>query len=130
MLISTTSGFDHDTIKEDLIKSLGGTPTWPLPNLKPSTERDFWRWLSLWTPSAIAWDSIQVDGRSATLRLFWYDHSSLTGGGFAVLPAWEEVKYYTWTDCAHQFEHRLLGNCWHEYTCPVCKRSYEVDSSG
>ena len=32
------------------------------------------------------------------------------------------------TPCVHEYEYKLLGNCWHGYTCKHCGYSYTIDS--
>ena len=32
------------------------------------------------------------------------------------------------TPCQHEYEHELLGNCYHGYTCKHCGDIYAIDS--
>lgn len=126
--------------KVALLKALGiehdhGDPRWPLPNLKPSTEREYWGWRSSCSFRAEAWcGHKQIDGRWATLMLYFVGHSSHIAGGFAVAYFYEygkeEVRYFTWGACDHDFSGRNAGHCLTRYKCAKCGASYDVDSSG
>jgi hypothetical protein len=108
---------------------------WPLPNMKSSTEKDFWGWRSTWGFAGEAWGGqIKIDGQWATILLYFCGEGGHNGkGGFAVAVyreyKRERVEYFTWSHCDHVYEGSRLGNCWHKYTCSKCGHSYEVDSS-
>lgn len=115
-----------------------------LPNLKQSSERDFWGWRSSMRFKIEAWvGQIEVpphfllegERKWGTLILYFLDSAQFIGGGFAVVvntngPGTESVKYFTWRACEHAFQHRSTGTCQHEYTCTKCGAKYDVDSSG
>lgn len=111
-------------------------PAWPLPNMKEVKATDFWGHRSSWHFPAELWvGQMQIDGAWATLMLYWVDNAHLINGGYAVAvfsrrQQDDDVRYYEWRACAHEFTHRSKGNCWHEYTCNKCGKSYDVDSSG
>lgn len=109
---------------------------WPLPNMKDSTERDFWGWRASSSFRLEAWcDSVTVDGEHATLLTFFLDSGHFIDGGFAVAVIYRgtvahHARYFEWRACDHKFAHRTTGNCQHRYTCERCKKTYDVDSSG
>lgn len=126
--------------KADFRKALGletdhVQPTWPLPNLKPSTEKEFWGWRSSYSWKGEAWiGSVPINGEYATVILYFVGHSSFIGGGFAVAYFHryreERVEYFEWCACEHQFSEKNIGNCLNRYTCAKCGEAYDVDSSG
>jgi len=117
-----------------------------MPNVEFVTEKEFWGWRSIRGFKAEAWCQNGVrrsprttpDGKSmegwATMLIYFVDHAHYIDGGFGVLYFHsygnEEVRYFGWRKCAHDFTHRSTGNCQHEYTCTKCGKSYDVDSSG
>lgn len=139
MLINHVRSADEKTMKPVLnalgCKSEWAVPGWPLPNLKDSSEKEFWGWRASYTfPVEISVGSVQIEGRWANLMIYWLGHSQFIDGGFAVAVfreyQKEEVRYYEWRACDHVFTHKNTGNCQHQYTCEKCGKSYDVDSSG
>lgn len=117
-----------------------------MPNVKFVTESEFWGWRASSGFRAEAWcqnriakspratpDGKEMDGW-ATMLLFFVDRAHYIDGGFGVLYFHsygnEEVRYFGWRKCDHDFTHKSTGNCQHEYTCTKCGKSYDVDSSG
>lgn len=108
---------------------------WPLPNMKPATETGFWGWRSSYSFRGEIWcGQKKIDGRWATIILFWMNHSQFIAGGFAVAVfreyGKEETRYFEWRACDHKFNEKNAGHCLHRYTCERCGASYDVDSSG
>jgi hypothetical protein len=141
MLINkVSSATNDDKTKAKMFAALGIEKgyqrlTWPLPNMKPSTEKDFWGWRSSYTFSMEIWvGQIRIGEEWANVMLYWLGHSQFIDGGFAVAAfrqyQKERVEYFEWRACDHKFTHKTIGNCQHLYTCEHCKKSYEVDSSG
>src|SRR5690348_10867701 len=92
MLINkvSSSTADDETFRKMLaalnIQERWQTPAWPLPNMKPSTESDFWGWRASYGYSMEIWvGQIRVGDEWANLLLYWLGHSQFIGGGFAVL---------------------------------------------
>jgi hypothetical protein len=139
LLINAITSADEAT-KAPVLKALGckgewSTPAWPLPNLKEASERDFWGWRSSYSFKVEIWTGqLKIDGRWANLMIYWVGHSQFIGGGFAVAYFHqyqkEEVRYYEWRACEHEFTEKNIGNCLHRYTCKKCGEAYDVDSSG
>jgi hypothetical protein len=131
-----------------------------MPNRKEVDERAFWGWRSSYTFKGEAWlgqiktAEVAPDtaGKSyqhpewGTLLLYLVDHSTMAGGGFAVVycygardwnkeedkPDMKSVRYFEWTKCDHEkhgWASKNTGNCLNRYTCKGCGYSYEVDSS-
>jgi hypothetical protein len=48
-----------------------------------------------------------------------------TANGWSVDPS----EYTACRAAKHPLNERKLGNCYYEYTCPVCNISFRVDSS-
>jgi hypothetical protein len=130
-------------------------PAWPLPNMKEVNERDFWGWRSSYSFEAEVWfgqiKTAEVDPTSqfghpewGVLLVYLVDHSSMAGGGFAVVynynardcnapedkPGAKSVRYFKWVNCVHEFAQRNIGNCLNRYTCNKCGASHDIDSSG
>lgn len=132
-----------------------------MPNRVEVDERAFWGWRSSYSFKAEAWlgqiKTADVDPSTAdksyqhpewgTLLLYLVDHSSMEGGGFAVVynynarewnaeqdkEGMKSVRYFKWIACNHDehgWERKNTGNCLNRYTCKSCGASYEVDSSG
>lgn len=106
---------------------------WPPPNLKKSDEKTFWGHRSVWSFVAEAHgDKININGGWADTLLYFCGGGHRAKGGFAVLVFYHpeyRVEYYEWTKCQHEFDTKVLGNCWRKHTCKKCDASYEVDSS-
>jgi hypothetical protein len=141
MLISKLSSASaDDKTKAAMLAALGiekdyQQPSWPLPNMKPSGEKDFWDWRSTYTFSMEIWvGQIKIGDEYANLMLYWLGHSQFIDGGFAVAVfrryQKERVEYFEWRACDHKFKSRNTGNCLTEYTCEKCHKSYDIDSSG
>jgi hypothetical protein len=126
-----------------------GEPSWPLPNMKPSDESEFWGSMSSWghyfTRASLR--TMQLEDSSgkkrwANVHLYFVDVMQRRSGGFAVVKFYDEyvgkypdgkyvgeVQYFTWNKCDHVFKEKNIGRCLHLYTCEKCGDSYEVDSS-
>ncbi len=127
---------------QSLMDSLGvekchNNPTWPLPNMKESTESEFWHYRTGHNFSSEAWcGNVVVDGKHATMMVYGVTHGHRGDGGFAILFFYEyplekaRTEYYTFSKCDHEFNCENIGRCEHRYTCAKCNKSYEVDSSG
>lgn len=141
MLVNKVTGASpEDKQIREMFESLGikdkyQQPAWPLPNMKSSTEEEYWGWRASYTFSIEIWvGSVQIDGQWANLLLYWLGHSHFIGGGFAVAVfrqyREERVQYYEWRACDHKFEEKSIGHCLTKSTCKKCGRSFETDSSG
>lgn len=136
------SAKQDEPLLDEIITAAGGSKydlPWPLPNMKPATENDFWGWRSSYTFAAELWlgqKKIEIDGENiyATIMVYWVGHSRFMGGGFAVAQTNEypksRVLYFDWRACDHEFASRTIGNCLNRYTCSKCGKAYDVDSSG
>lgn len=108
---------------------------WPLPNMTPTTARDFWKWNHSWGFRANAWCGTRRIGDSwANVAVFLANVAELMDGGFVVTsfysgPRRDETDYHRWSGCAHDFDEKNTANCEHTYTCRKCKRAFSVDSS-
>lgn len=108
---------------------------WPLPNMTPTTERDFWKWQSTYGFHASAWCGTRRLGDSwATVFVYLANVAELMDGGFVVTsfysgPRADQTDYYRWIGCAHEFDEKHTANCEHTYTCRKCLRVFVVDSS-
>lgn len=121
---------------EARVKALLGSDQtkWPLPNMKPVTEAQFWGQLTIFTHKADTYyGQVKIGEEWATVRLMLVDGGHLIGGGLAVARFStynkERVAYFQWSDCDHTFTEKNVGRCLHRYTCTKCNRAYEVDSS-
>ena len=110
-------------------------PRWPLPNLKATDESTFWGWQTSYSPLARAHLLNQkVDGKFVDIFLFRMpDVGDFIDGGFAVVVGRhgepDRVKYFEWRACDHDFAITESRNCYRKYTCKICGKSYDVDSS-
>jgi hypothetical protein len=164
MLIQINSG-DREKIKSRFLSLMGtgsdlvnGAAIWPLPNLKPIAEGEFWGWRSIYSFKAEAHLlQFRAADRDSSPRntfghpkwshafVFLLDHGHYDGGGFAVLYTYNRrdwntgrsydadhpcVEYFSWRVCEHEFDHKSTGNCQHHYTCKKCGSAHDVDSSG
>lgn len=144
----------HDEEKEARIAELlkchaMGDPPWPLPNMKRVTESDYWGWCQSYSFNSDVWAGSRqiVDQhgkkRWATIRVYYVGHSQFIDGGFAVAIYYaqyrglyptgsyvNDVEYFEWRACAHDFKQTNIGNCLNRYTCVHCRKYYDVDSSG
>lgn len=111
---------------------------WPLPNMKESSESEFWGWKCSQSFTAEAHSlSMKDENGWFDLFIFYYGHGRFIDGGFAVAvyrndyPKPKTVKYFTWMKCDHDFVSSRSGfNCVTNYTCKHCGKGYSVDSSG
>jgi len=110
--------------------------TWPLPNMKEVSAKDFWLWISIWGGPKTTYIQSQQEGERNWFNpvVFVIDHSDLAGGGFVVKnfysgPRAGEQAFFRWRECDHEFEHKSGGNCYHIYTCKKCGARHDVDSS-
>ena len=105
-------------------------PRWPLPNLKPSSEGDFWSWQCSYGYIAKAHVMGQkVDGKHADIFIYRMpDTYTFIDGGFAIIvtqgPSYrrDQVAYFEWRACQHEFEITNSRMCYREYTCKHCKK--------
>ncbi len=127
-----------------------------MPNRVEVDERAFWGWRSSYSFNGEAWLGQVKTAEKAvdspnpewgTLILYLVDHSSMAGGGFAVVYNYnarnwnaeqdkegqKSVRYFKWIACDHDehgWSQKNIGNCLNRYTCKGCGHSYDVDSSG
>lgn len=130
----------NEKTRADFFEAMGvenenGSPSWPLPNLKLSSEKSFWGWRATYEWRGEAWlGQTKVGGEYATVIVYYVGHSNFIDGGFAVAVfrryQQERVEYFEWRACEHEFQGKTIGNCLHLYTCSKCGKAYEVDSSG
>jgi hypothetical protein len=135
-----SSASNDDKTKAEMFAALGieqsyQTPAWPLPNMKPSSEKEFWGWRASYSFTMEIWvGQIQINGEWATLLLYWVGHSWFIGGGFAVAVfrqyREERVEYFEWRSCDHDFKSKSIGNCLTRDTCTKCGKFFDTDSSG
>jgi len=137
--------YEKDKVIFDrLVQVLNGTAkgnhvdfSWPLPNMKQTTESNFWSHRAHYTPSVYAYmgrsQIKNVYGKLtwATVLIYLVDEVTLPCGGYCVtIDDKNVVTYYTFQLCVHEYKQTNLGNCYNRYTCVKCGGSYEVDSSG
>lgn len=128
--IAIVEGIDRQPLGGDLFEFHKHLAVWGLHHIE---HRQVHRDVS-------GWAGLQFDGHVIVLR-DW----SVWAVGIAHVPYDQPepdlshtVRHrYGWfvrayqIGCTHtETTHRLLGNCWHEYTCTVCGYRWEVDSSG
>jgi hypothetical protein len=138
MLVEWSSGTPKDEEKSTLLKALdipSGSydPVWPLPNLKPSDEAEFWGWQRSYSPRARLWlGQKKIAYKWATVLAYWMGETrpSFAVAVFDDYPRPTRAVYYSWTACVHDYEVSASGNCWRDYTCTKCGVSYHEDSSG
>lgn len=142
MLVSKITYDGRGELAEEIGIAAGGdrdSIPWPLPNMKPVAEPEFWGWRASQGFKAEVWADqrkVEIDGitRWANILLFWVDCGHLAKGGFAVAVdrtyGEERVRYFEWRACAHDFKETRIGNCLYRYTCQQCGQSYDIDSSG
>lgn len=137
MLINETKSASAERA-ERIAKMMGGdqwNAPWPLPNLKPSTETEFWGWRACWSFDAEVWaGQKKINDEWANLLIYVVDHAHFIDGGFAVAVfrsyGAERIEYFTWRACDHDFVAKTTGNCQRRYTCKKCRKHYDEDSSG
>jgi hypothetical protein len=138
-----------------LLESLGvesslGTVPWPLPNMRRTDESEFWghhssmgnNWMSAYIGSKQV-ENAKGALKWATLHVFFDDTMSNRSAGYCVATLHaeyvgqypdgkyvNEVAYFWWGKCVHEFKEKNIGRCLHRYDCQKCGDSYEVDSSG
>jgi len=124
--------------KAELTALFGGKePTWPPPNLLPSTEQDYWFYRSIWFSfKAECWlGRVQMgSGSHGTAMLFYVGSGDHIDGGFAVINVYspstaKRTEYFTWSACVHEWASKTIGNCNTRYTCTKCGKFHDVDSS-
>lgn len=111
-----------------------------LPNREEITDHEMWRMFSSWSPQEWMWGgTTEWEGDWGTLTILYCPVMNHAGGGYAVWAPYSsrdykkkdfKPRYFSWIQCKHEFVHKLLGNCWHGYTCSKCGAQYDVDSSG
>lgn len=67
-------------------------------------------------------------GHYIDVDLKWWGDGSLTIEAEDVGRDGQIYDLYAWEGCEHEFEHKLLGNCYHGYTCKHCGHKYSIDS--
>lgn len=102
---------------------------WPLPNMKPITEVDFWNYRSTHSFAAEVWNQLYIDGLPVTGLLYFVIGDFHGPGGFAVITSRDKVEYYKWIACEHDFVYDYAGRCLTNYTCTKCGHKFQVDSS-
>jgi len=143
MLIKGLTRDDYDG-RQKLFRALGnedehGGVPFPLPNMKPVKDFEFWSWKSsggiwaeIWAGHAKPWWP-RIDGDPFTLWVYWVNAGSWINGGFAVAVLHRgtvaaETRYFSWAACEHQFIETTVGNCHHRCTCSKCGASYDYHS--
>lgn len=127
----------RDKVTERLTSIVGnqrGTLLLDLPNMQRSSEGEYWRQHGLYGFEAEAYISHKRIGDEwASCYLYMVGVGHLKDGGFAVAFFFNrkenKVEYYSWAKCVHEFTHKCIGNCLHQYTCSKCGHSYQEDSS-
>lgn len=152
LLIHPTRNLTADErreLEEDIVEALGNGPwrvPWPLPNMKPVTEEEYWSYRTSYTPQATVYgDRIEFKPRGGkygnpmwgSLMLDWHDRSYLMGGGYAVVHSHNAadhgeraVHYFEWSACDHKWSEKTIRHCVHEVTCAKCGSKFDYDSSG
>lgn len=107
--------------------------SWPLPNLRPSSGEEFWRWRVSYAFDIEVWTQPRkIDDGWAHIMLYFMANGPMAGGGFAVVVQYSPnrtVTYYEWGKCEHKYTGKTIDNCLNRYTCSKCGNSYDVDSS-
>jgi len=62
------------------------------------------------------------------LTLEWWGDGSMTIHSENVGKDGDLFQLYQWEGCEHEFDHRLISNCYHGYRCKHCGHSYNIDS--
>ena len=138
MLINWSYGEGDEKDKSALLSALGIAdahcrPRWPLPNMKPSDEREFWGWQASYSPRARLWLGNQnVEGEHATILVYWMGE---THPSFAIAVIYRgtvahHALYFRWQACEHDWQIVKSGNCWRDYRCSKCPAERHEDSSG
>lgn len=128
-----------DKVYQAFAAALGATETkkvtWPLPNLQPILDTDYWKHQSLHPAKASLYaGQMPINGEWASLHIEFVDEMELLKGGFAVAYFGQfmkgmRVEYYRWCACSHVFSAHKKGNCWWGYVCTSCGSSFDIDSS-
>lgn len=124
-----------ELIYSNFVTAMGAETTdkvpWPLPNATKTTEEDFWHWMSLFGPKAMAFAGNMATDGWATVTVWYVDVLDLANGGFAVahFPHQNRVEYWKWSACAHRWTERVLGGGRYRYSCAKCGGTFDADSS-
>lgn len=139
MLIDWARGEPYDAEqKQKLLKALDmteehGGPVFPLPNMRPTTEGEFWSWQASYGPRARIWlGQKQIAYKWATVILYWMGevNPSFAVGVFRSYPEPDRAIYWRWSACDHDMQVVKSGHCWRDYKCTKCGVEYHEDSSG
>lgn len=105
---------------------------WPLPNAEKISDRQMWHNFTIYSPRA--WYNaghVKINDRWASVVLI-----PMVGSEdkiYAIVKyhsgPGDEMEYYVFSRCKHEYEHSSGGNCYHIYICKHCKHRYDVDSS-
>lgn len=136
-MITWSYGKPCDEEKATLLKAMGvdhdlASP-WPLPNLKQSSEAEFWGWQRSYGPRARLWlGQKKIAYKWATVLAYWMGevHPSFAVAVFEEYPKPTRAVYFTWTACVHDFKIVDSGHCWRDYACTKCPAKFHEDSSG
>lgn len=132
----------YDRVLEILgVKNEFQKPVWPLPNLKPTTEANYWHYMTSEACRAEVWTGqmrvadVDPHPRSgghhshwANLMIYVVDHGRLAGGGFVVMYTYNWMNYHTGGNeddrfpAVQYFEFRLCDHKFQEVG-PVERRS-------
>lgn len=110
---------------------------WPLPNMRECTAHDFWHLQTCWGLKANAYCGSHKIGDSwAVVLVFLADVAELMNGGFVVAKFYsgprgqaQDIGYWKWGACAHEFDSRTTANCETTHTCKKCGAAFAIDSS-
>lgn len=111
-------------------------PGWPLPNMKATTEAEFWSWQCSYSPVSRAHVlGRKIDGKWTDIFIFRMpDVGMMIDGGFVITvarndyPQPPDVTYSEWRACEHQFDCKTVRMCHRKYTCRKCGKSYDEHS--
>ncbi|MHC2250957.1 hypothetical protein ACVILK_000649 [Bradyrhizobium embrapense] len=138
MLINWAYGKPSDEEREKLLKALGVpddlcNPLFPLPNMKRSSEKEFWGWNASYSPRARIWLGSQtIAYQHANILIYWMGevHPSFAVAVIYKNTVADRAVYYRWSACDHDFKITASGHCWRDYTCTKCGVTDHEDSSG
>lgn len=102
---------------------------WPLPNMEPTSELQFWGYRSSWQFAAEIREQFIVNGVAISAIIYYIDTEMLGRGGFVVVPSRTKVEYFKWTACKHEFDQSNAGRCLTNYRCTKCGHAFQWDSS-
>lgn len=137
----TTTMKSDEKARKSLIELIGNDQGWPLPNLKLSAEHIFWHSASVWGFGNITnVGPTEIEPSVWASVILFSGGPELAGGGYAIAHIYsaprvnpefrtDQVRYYTWGKCHHQWKSYNTGRCLTTYRCDKCGASYDIDSS-